>query len=66
MSRRRWRSCWWLVRADGVWARRVAVDYASHSAAVEELREELLEALEGIEPVVLWCAVLLDRDRWVP
>ena len=36
---------------DGVWARRVAVDYASHSAAVEELREGLVEALEGIEPV---------------
>ena len=36
---------------DGVWARRVAVDYASHSAAVEELREPLIAALEGIEPV---------------
>ncbi len=36
---------------DGVWARRVAVDYASHSAAVEELREGLVEALGGIEPV---------------
>ncbi len=36
---------------DGVWARRVAVDYASHSAAVEELRERLIEALGGIEPV---------------
>ena len=36
---------------DGVWARRVAVDYASHSAVVEELRERLIEALEGIEPV---------------
>ncbi len=36
---------------DGVWARRVAVDYASHSAAVEELRDQLLEALSGLEPV---------------
>jgi acyl transferase domain-containing protein/acyl carrier protein len=36
---------------DGVWARRVAVDYASHSAAVEELRDRLLEALAGLEPV---------------
>ena len=36
---------------DGVWARRVAVDYASHSAAVEELRDDLLEALSGLEPV---------------
>jgi acyl transferase domain-containing protein/NADP-dependent 3-hydroxy acid dehydrogenase YdfG/acyl carrier protein len=36
---------------DGVWARRVAVDYASHSVAVEELREPLIEALGGIGPV---------------
>ncbi|GAA2934092.1 hypothetical protein GCM10020221_32260 [Streptomyces thioluteus] len=36
--------------ADGVQARRIAVDYASHSAQVEELREELLEVLGGIEP----------------
>ena len=36
---------------DGVWVRRVAVDYASHSAAVEELRDQLIEALAGIEPV---------------
>ncbi len=40
-----------VCEGDGVWARRVAVDYASHSVAVEELREELLEALVGIEPV---------------
>ncbi len=38
-------------KGDGVWARRVAVDYASHSAAVEELRDRLVEALAGIEPV---------------
>ncbi|MBH1939262.1 type I polyketide synthase, partial [Streptomyces sp. AV19] len=36
--------------ADGVQARRIAVDYASHSAQVEELRAELLEVLGGIEP----------------
>ncbi|GAA0426277.1 SDR family NAD(P)-dependent oxidoreductase [Streptomyces luteireticuli] len=36
--------------ADGVQARRIAVDYASHSAQVDELREELLEILGGIEP----------------
>ena len=49
---------------DGVWARRVAVDYASHSAAVEELRERLVEALGGIGAGVVWCAVLLDCDGW--
>ena len=40
-----------VCEGDGVWARRVAIDYASHSAAVEELREPLVEALRGIEPV---------------
>ncbi|MEW2291058.1 type I polyketide synthase, partial [Streptomyces sp. NPDC047841] len=36
--------------ADGVRARRIPVDYASHSAHVEELREELLEILAPIRP----------------
>ncbi|KJK33005.1 acyltransferase domain-containing protein, partial [Saccharothrix sp. ST-888] len=36
--------------ADGVRARRVPVDYASHSAQVESIREELAEALAGITP----------------
>jgi acyl transferase domain-containing protein/acyl carrier protein len=36
--------------ADGVRARRIPVDYASHSAQVESIREELLTALAGIEP----------------
>ncbi|WP_308287941.1 non-ribosomal peptide synthetase/type I polyketide synthase [Streptomyces hilarionis] len=36
--------------ADGVRARRVPVDYASHTAQVEELREELLESLAGVRP----------------
>ncbi len=36
--------------ADGVRARRVPVDYASHSAQVESIREELLATLAGIEP----------------
>ncbi|MDT3400655.1 SDR family NAD(P)-dependent oxidoreductase, partial [Streptomyces sp. B1866] len=36
---------------DGVRARRVAVDYASHSAQVEAIEAELLEALAPIEPV---------------
>ena len=37
--------------ADGVRARRIPVDYASHSAQVEQIREELLDALHGITPV---------------
>ena len=36
--------------ADGVRARRVAVDYASHCPQVEELREELRGGLAGITP----------------
>ncbi|UED87409.1 type I polyketide synthase [Streptomyces profundus] len=36
--------------ASGVWARRIAVDYASHSAHVDSVREELTEVLAGIEP----------------
>ncbi|MGH3379218.1 MAG: SDR family NAD(P)-dependent oxidoreductase, partial [Actinoallomurus sp.] len=35
---------------DGVRARRIAVDYASHSAQVEEIREELLELLAPVRP----------------
>src|SRR5581483_6317084 len=31
-------------------ARRIDVDYASHSVAVDEIRERLIEALSGIEP----------------
>ncbi|ONI87942.1 hypothetical protein ALI144C_08400 [Actinosynnema sp. ALI-1.44] len=31
-------------------ARMIPVDYASHSAHVDELREEILEVLQGIEP----------------
>ncbi|MFD7631788.1 SDR family NAD(P)-dependent oxidoreductase, partial [Streptomyces sp. NPDC059851] len=36
--------------SDGVRAKRIAVDYASHSAQVELLREELAELLAPIEP----------------
>jgi polyketide synthase 12 len=36
--------------AEGVRARRIAVDYASHSPQIEALREPLLEALASIEP----------------
>ncbi|MEU6229203.1 type I polyketide synthase [Streptomyces sp. NPDC047042] len=38
-------------KADGVWAWWIEVDFASHSAAVEEIRDELLAAIAGIEPV---------------
>jgi acyl transferase domain-containing protein/acyl carrier protein len=37
--------------ADGVWARRIPVDYPSHSVRVEDLRERLAQDLEGLEPV---------------
>ncbi|MFW6693104.1 type I polyketide synthase [Streptomyces sp. MAR4 CNX-425] len=36
--------------ADGVRARRIPVDYASHSPQVEQVRDELMEALAGIAP----------------
>ncbi|MGW0824746.1 SDR family NAD(P)-dependent oxidoreductase [Streptomyces sp. NPDC002845] len=35
---------------DGVRARRIEVDYASHSAGMDPLRAELLDALSGISP----------------
>ncbi|MFF9264228.1 SDR family NAD(P)-dependent oxidoreductase [Streptomyces longwoodensis] len=38
------------LTADGVWARLVAVDYASHSPQVERIRATLLERLAGLEP----------------
>ncbi|MEV7870537.1 type I polyketide synthase [Streptomyces sp. NPDC088124] len=37
--------------ADGIRARRLPVDFASHSAAVEPLRRELADALADITPV---------------
>ncbi|WP_158263025.1 type I polyketide synthase [Amycolatopsis sp. CA-128772] len=36
--------------ADGIRAKRVPVDYASHSAQVEQLRDELLDVLAPITP----------------
>ena len=36
--------------AAGAWARRVPVDYASHTAAVEAIRDELLTALAPVTP----------------
>ncbi|MCG8918840.1 SDR family NAD(P)-dependent oxidoreductase, partial [Actinokineospora sp. PR83] len=38
--------------ADGVRAKRIPVDYASHSAQVDELRDELLSVLEPVRPLV--------------
>ncbi|MDX8029263.1 SDR family NAD(P)-dependent oxidoreductase [Lentzea sp. BCCO 10_0856] len=42
--------------ADGVHARWVPVDYASHTPHVEAVRDEILEALQGIEP----CSAEID------
>ncbi|MEU5770112.1 beta-ketoacyl synthase N-terminal-like domain-containing protein, partial [Streptomyces asoensis] len=36
--------------SEGIRARRIAVDYASHSPQVESIREQVTEALAGIEP----------------
>jgi acyl transferase domain-containing protein len=36
--------------ADGVWAQAIAVDYAAHSAQIDALEEELLEAFAPISP----------------
>ncbi|MFE7798661.1 type I polyketide synthase [Nocardia sp. NPDC057440] len=50
---------------DGVWARRIPVDYASHSKAVELLRDRLLEELAPIRPqsgsVPFFSTVFADR-----
>ncbi|MEV8444038.1 type I polyketide synthase, partial [Actinosynnema sp. NPDC051121] len=62
--------------ADGVRAKRIAVDYASHSAQVEELRDELAEVLAPITPrtgaIALYSTLTgrvedgsaLDADYW--
>ncbi|GAB3460993.1 hypothetical protein GCM10027436_69130 [Actinophytocola sediminis] len=62
---------------DGVWARRIAVDYASHSPVVERIREPLLAGLAGIQPrsatgATMWSTVsggpvdtvTLDAHYW--
>ncbi|MEY9992098.1 acyl transferase domain-containing protein/aryl carrier-like protein [Streptomyces sp. V4I8] len=61
---------------DGVRARRLPVDYASHSAHVEPLREELTAALRGLRPGTATTALhstvtglrtdpgSLDADYW--
>ncbi|MEU7935205.1 type I polyketide synthase [Micromonospora echinofusca] len=51
---------------DGVRAKRIHVDYASHSAYVAEIRDELLDVLAGLTPrrpeVPLYSTV---DDRWL-
>ena len=53
--------------ADNVRARRIDVDYASHSAQVDAIREPLAEALAGIEPrsssVAFFSTVTGELDR---
>ncbi|MEU5770297.1 SDR family NAD(P)-dependent oxidoreductase [Streptomyces asoensis] len=62
---------------DGIRARRIAVDYASHSSQVESIRDEVTEVLADIEPraaqVPFYSTVLgsvmdtsdLDAGYWV-
>ncbi|MFD9813806.1 type I polyketide synthase [Streptomyces sp. NPDC059080] len=65
------------LAAEGIWARRVPVDYASHSAHVEVVEERLRELLADIEPRsvsdVVFCSTLagevidtagLDAGYW--
>ncbi|WP_244502254.1 acyltransferase domain-containing protein, partial [Streptomyces oceani] len=40
-----------LCERDGVWVRRVNVDYASHSVQVESVEDELVRVLAEVEPV---------------
>ncbi|MET9217265.1 SDR family NAD(P)-dependent oxidoreductase [Streptomyces sp. NPDC003300] len=66
-----------VCKAEGVRARRIDVDYASHSAQVDAIRDEVVEALSGIEPqssqVPFYSTVTgaridtstLDADYWV-
>ncbi|MFJ1584959.1 type I polyketide synthase [Streptomyces sp. NPDC088197] len=66
-----------VCEAEGVRARRIDVDYASHSAQVDAIRDEVVEALSGIEPqssqVPFYSTVTggridtstLDADYWV-
>ncbi|WP_249124832.1 type I polyketide synthase [Saccharopolyspora erythraea] len=50
---------------DGVRVRRIQVDYASHSAHVETLREELLAELAGVEPQAARIPLLsTTTGRW--
>ncbi|WP_037347443.1 type I polyketide synthase, partial [Sciscionella sediminilitoris] len=48
------------LSAEGVRTKRIAVDYASHSAAMDALRADLLAALDTVEPAV----GTVDGIRW--
>ncbi|MEV3964773.1 SDR family NAD(P)-dependent oxidoreductase [Nocardia sp. NPDC050193] len=39
-----------MCESDGVWVKRIAVDYASHSKAVESVRDRVLAELASIRP----------------
>ena len=52
-----------VCERDGARARRVAVDYASHSAQVEAIEAELLEVLAPVAPGTGSVPVLLHRHR---
>ena len=65
-----------VCESEGVWARRIEVDYPSHSARVEDIHERLTRDLRSIEPVLgtiaffstVTCEVLdtgkLDGEYW--
>jgi acyl transferase domain-containing protein/NADPH:quinone reductase-like Zn-dependent oxidoreductase/acyl carrier protein/NADP-dependent 3-hydroxy acid dehydrogenase YdfG len=54
-----------LCKEDGVRIREIPVDYASHSAHVDDIRGELIEALSEIRPrsgeIPMWSTVTGDR-----
>ncbi len=52
-----------VCERDGARAKRVAVDYASHSAQVEAIEAELLAVLAPVAPVTGSGALLLHRHR---
>ncbi|WP_237547825.1 type I polyketide synthase [Streptomyces sp. SID5473] len=64
------------LKTQGIRSRRIEIDYASHSAQVEEIREQLLADLDGITPtsgtLPFWSTVTggpldtkaLDAEYW--
>ncbi|MDJ0463792.1 type I polyketide synthase [Streptomyces sp. H27-C3] len=66
-----------LLEADGTYCGLVNIDYASHSAGMEELRDDLMSALAPIQPMAGTTPVMstvharlvvgteLDADYWV-
>ncbi|MGW1785748.1 type I polyketide synthase [Streptomyces sp. NPDC002143] len=65
-----------VCEAQGVWARRIPVDYASHSAQVEAIHDRLTKELAGLAPTAatvpyyssttgaLLDTAALDTDYW--